>query len=364
MALSDDQKAILRLLAQRGEAGYEDLSALMGIGVDEVHRRAMAAAAELEGEGIPALAIPEPPTGGGGSGDSPSVAKFGEAPPGESPPPQAPPTVPSEPQEPAPEIAMSSEAPRAKPKAERPRAEQPKPDPASVHQHHTLKEDAHRLKLLENRGLWAILAGVAIVILFVVFVLVGGGDDSDSGDSSASASANSCETTAKAPKPSGKTIEALAAAAVKTGKDVTRAILDPVDGSEARGLAIFGRVKNSLALQIVAEGLAPSGECGYTIWIAASPRKMLPLASTDVEKDGMINAQVEVPVEVLAYLANETFGQIAITRTDESQLKASLAKATKEKEAPEYTGTEVLRGSVAGPIVGAAKRIEEKRKGG
>jgi hypothetical protein len=339
VALSDDQKAILRLLAQRGEAGYEDLSALMGIGVDEVHRRAKAAAAELEGEGIPAPVIPEPPGG------------------------TVPPTAPQEPQEPAPEIALSPEAPRAKPVTEPPKAERPKPDPASVHQHHTLKGDAHRLKLLENRGLWAILAGAAIVVLFVVMILIGSGDDSDSSDSSSSAPADSCQVTGKAPKANGKTIEALAAAAVKTGKDVTRAILDPVDGSEARGLAIFGRVKNSLALQIVAEGLAPSGECGYTIWIAASPQKMLPLASTDVERDGMINAQVEVPVEVLAYLANETFGQIAITRTDESQLKASLAKATKEKDPPVYTGTEVLRGSVAGPIVGAAKRIEEERKG-
>ena len=335
MALSDDQKAILRLLAQRGEAGYEDLSALMGIGVDEVHSRARAAAAALEAEGIPAPAVPEPP-GGGGGGDSPSVANEVEAPPGESPPPQAPPRVPAEPREPA------------------PRAEKP--------EHHTLKEDAHRLKLLENRGLWAILAGAAIVILFVVFVLAGG-DDSGSDSSSASASADSCKVDSKAPKPSGKTIEALAVAAVKTGKDVTRAILNPVDGSEARGLAVFGRVKNSLALQVAAEGLPPSGECGYTIWIAASPQKMLPLASTEVSKNGVINAQVEVPVEVLAYLANETFGQMAITKTDESQLKASLAKATKEKQAPVYTGTEVLRGSVTGPIVGAAKRIEEERKG-
>jgi len=347
VALSDDQKAILRLLSQRGEQGYEDLSALMGVDAAEVHRRARQAAEQLEAEGIPALAIPDPP-GGGGGGGSPSVAKDGEAPPGEPPPP----TAPQEPQEPAPEVVHSSEAPRARPK---------KPAPAPERKHHTLKEDAHRLKLLENRGLWAILAGVAIVVLFVVFIFAGG-DDSDSGDTGSSASAGSCETTAKAPKPTGKNLEALAAAAVKSGREATRAVLDPVDGSEARGLAIFGRVKNSLALQVVAEGLPPSGSCGYTIWLAASPQKMLPLASTEVGKGGAISAQVEVPVEILAYLANETFGQIAVTRTDESQLKASLAKATDEKEAPEYTGTEVLRGSVRGPIVGAAKRLEEKQK--
>ncbi|HEV2791860.1 MAG TPA: hypothetical protein VGV69_11230, partial [Solirubrobacterales bacterium] len=85
MALSDDQKAILRLLNQRGAQGYEDLSALMGIGVDEVHARARQAAAALEAEGIPAPAIPELPGAGVGGGDSPSVAKAGEASPGESP---------------------------------------------------------------------------------------------------------------------------------------------------------------------------------------------------------------------------------------------------------------------------------------
>jgi hypothetical protein len=221
------------------------------------------------------------------------------------------------------------------------------------------------LKLLEGRGLWALLAGVAIVVLFLVFIFAGGGDDSGSDDSGSTASADSCETTAKAPTPTGKNLQALAVAAVnsgKNGKETTRAVLNPVDGSEARGLAIFGRVKNSLALQVAAEGLPPGGGCGYTIWLAASPQKMLPLASTEVEKDGVISAQVEVPVEILAYLANETFGQIAITRTDESQLKASLARATDEKDAPQYTGTEVLRGSVRGPIVGAAKRIEEEQK--
>jgi hypothetical protein len=218
------------------------------------------------------------------------------------------------------------------------------------------------LKLLENRGLWAILAGVAILVIFLVIVLTSGGSDSGSSEStSASTTANTCEEVGKAPKANGKAIAALAAATLKSGgKEATRAVLQPVDGSESGGLAVFGRVKKSLALQVVAEGLSPSSNCGYTIWLAASEKQMLPLASIKAGKDGKLGTQVEVPVEILAYLANETFGQIAITRTDESQLKASLAKATKEKKAPVYTGTEVLRGTVKGPIVGAAKRIKEE----
>jgi hypothetical protein len=328
VALSDDQKAILRLLSQRGAGGYDDLSALLGISVDEVHQRAKQAAAELESEGIPAPAVPEP----GGGGDASSGGEpIGEAPAEESSPPMP-----------------AREEPAVK-KAEVPAPATPAPALPKGEPKPPLKRE---LKLLERRGLWAILAGVAIVVVFVVILLVSGGGGSDSSS-----------TTTAAAGPTGKAIEALETAADKGGKTVTKAVLNPVDGSEAIGVAIFGRVKKSLALQIAAEGLAPTdkGE-DYTIWLAASPQKMLPLASTPVEKNGRISAQVEVPVEVLAYLASETFGQIAITRTDESQLKASLAQATKEKEAPEYTGTEVLRGTVTGPIVGAAKRLEASEK--
>jgi hypothetical protein len=334
VALSDDQKAILRLLAQRGAQGYEDLAALMGSSVEEVHKRAQQAAADLEAEGIPAPSIPA----AGGEAGPPSVAKDGEAPAGGHP---------------------SPEAPKPVPPSEEQKAEPVKPIPQHEHGH-SPKEIAHEAKLLENRGLWAILAGVAIVVLFVVILFVsgGGGDDKGSDSTAAASASGSCEQpTGTAPKPTGKIIAELASGAIKAGKEPTRAVLNPVDGGEARGLAVFGRVKNSLALQLAVEGLSPLPKCGgYTIWLAASPDKMLPLASTEVGKNGEIRAQVEVPVEILAYLANETFGQIAVTATDESQLKASLAKATKGKEAPQYTGTEVLRGAVSGPIVGVAKK--------
>jgi hypothetical protein len=327
VALSDDQKAILRLLSQRGEQGYEDLSALMGIDAVEVYRRAKDAGAALEAEGIPAPSIPEPPGGAG----SPSVAKDGEAPPREPPPPP----VASKPKERTPEVAQAPKASAAQPKPVAPAL--PKGDPKPP-----LRKE---IKLLEGRGLWALVAGAAIVILFVVFVLFGGGDDGG-GDSTTTGSSASSEGT----------VAALEKSAEEGKREVTKASLSAVDGGDATGVAIFGRVKNTLALQVAAEGLEPAedGE-GYTIWLAASPQKMLPLASTEVGEDGRIGAQVEVPTEVLAYLANETFRDIAITRTEESQLKASLRKATKDKAAPSYTGDEVLRGEVTGPIVGAAK---------
>jgi hypothetical protein len=235
-------------------------------------------------------------------------------------------------------VVHSSEAPRARPATPPPALPKGPAKPS-------LRKE---LKLLEGRGLWALLAGAAIVVIFVVIVLTGGGDDG--GDTT---------TTSSSKAPSGETVAALEKAAEGGSKEVTKASLKAVDGSDAVGVAVFGRVKKTLALQVAAEGLEPAeGEDGYTIWLAASPQKMLPLASTEVGEDGRIGAQVTVPVEVLAYLANETFRQITITRTDESQLKAALAKATKDKDAPAYTGDEVLNGEVTGPIVGAANRKE------
>jgi hypothetical protein len=249
--------------------------------------------------------------------------------------------VAAKPEKHTPKAARASQTPEAK----------PKPSPRGLPKGEPKPPLRKEIKLLEGRGLWSLLAGAGAVILFVVFILVGG--DGTGGDDSATTSSSS-----------EGTVAALEKASEGGTKEVTKASLSAVDGGDASGVAIFGRVKKSLALQVAAEGLEPldKGE-NYTIWLAASPQKMLPLASTQASKDGAIAAQVEVPVEVLAYLANETFRQIAITRTDESQLKASLAKATKEKAAPIYTGDEVLSGEVTGPIVGAASRLKEQEKG-
>src|SRR5262245_17091382 len=54
-AASEDQKALLRLLAQR-EEGYEDIGALMGLSVAEVRSRVRDALGELGGAAEPTRA--------------------------------------------------------------------------------------------------------------------------------------------------------------------------------------------------------------------------------------------------------------------------------------------------------------------
>lgn len=316
MALSEDQKAMLRLLAQRGSAGYDDLTALMGLDAAEVHERAKAAAAQLEAEGIPAPSIPAPETQPAAPAQSPPA-----------------PAATVEPDPPAPAAAAKARAP-VTPSAPRPQSPPAAKTPGA----------RPKLSLPESNGARAALAiGVAIVIALIVALILGGEDSDDSGSSAGQTSA--AEETVRA----------------SANPKLTQAVLDPVGGSDAKGVATFGRVKNSLALQVEAEGLEPTKQGdSYTIWLYESPAKMLPLASTVVGENGRIGAQVEVPTEVLAYLANETFDQLDISLTTDATLKASLAKATKEKKAPIYTGTDVLRGTITGPIIGAAK----KGKGG
>jgi len=313
MELSNDQKAILRLLSQRGADGYEDLTALLGIDAAEVHERAQAAAAQLEADGIPAPSIPAPVA-------SEPVAS-----------PEPPPAPP------APEPAKAAPAP-SPPKPEPPAPTEPVKSPSAGK-----TKPSPKLALPKSDGARAALAaGVVIVIALAIVILVsGGGDSSDTTSAGTTTASENGGIAAANPK-------------------LTQAVLSPVDGGDAKGLATFGRVKNTLALQLEAEGLEPTGKGeSYTVWLYDTAKKRVPLASTTVGANGKIGAQVEVPAEVLAYLANETFNQLYLSRTDDVTLKAALAKATKEKKAPIYTGTDVLAGTITGAIVGAAKNAKK-----
>jgi hypothetical protein len=298
---------MLRLLAQR-EQGYEDMAALMGVSVEELRGRVKEALSELEKEGQELPQLPPEPGAPKAEPEPPKAAA------------PAPPPVAGEP----PELS-------ATPPKRRPGLSMPSSKGARI-------------------GIAAVAAAVVVVV--VLLLVLGGG------------SSNSSNTASVAEAPSGSAVSEATEAAEKgsTNKEVTKAVLSAEDGSEAQGIAIFGRVKNKLALQIVAEGLEqlPTGQ-SYAIWIAASPTRMLPLAASPVNKKGQIASQFEVPTELLAYLANETFDEIAVTKASVSQLNATLKTAAKTKQAPSYTGTPVMRGTITGPIIGAAKRLEEEK---
>jgi hypothetical protein len=133
VGLSGDQKALLRLLAQR-EQGYEDIAALMGLSVDEVRVRVKDALEAVEREG-------------------------GEVPPL--------PPVPKEP-------------PKAEEKAPKPApAAKPEPTPAPARR----KPSGG---LPKERRVLAIAGGLGVIVVVIVLLATGvlGGGDPDSGSNS------------------------------------------------------------------------------------------------------------------------------------------------------------------------------------
>jgi hypothetical protein len=340
VALSDDQKAMLRLLAQR-EQGYEDMAALMGVSVDELRGRVKDALGQLEREGEKAPELPEPPAevkedGAPKTEAAPPVPRVVPAPPVESEPPELSATPPAGQAPPA--------LPPESPKSASGGSDGRKPS----------------FSLSSNGAKVAVAAIVGAVVIVVVILLVSGGGDGN--DSSTAAETNPTTTTAEAGAAGGSAVQEAEEAAEATPgkKEPTKAIL--TGDTEAHGVAIFGRInKKQLALQFVAEGLEQlPKQQAYTIWVAASPKKMLPLALSPVNAEGKIASQFEVTNELLGYLATEVFDEIAVTRTSIPKLNAALKEATKKGESPSYTGIEVMRGKITGAIVGAAKRLEEQ----
>jgi hypothetical protein len=294
--LSNDQKALLRLLAQR-EEGYEDIAALMGLSVDEVRRRVKAAVAGLnegtvvsEGEGAAG------PVAGQGSSSSQAA--------GEEPSPTPPAEKPPEPPVRRPSPAESS----------RRRVPQPR----------------------SRRRLAELIGGAAVVVLLILFATgaidIGGDSDSDSS--------------------SGETADTPSLAA--NSDKITQAALEPVGGGEASGRALFGRLGKEVVLQVIADGLEPtaSGE-SYTVWLYRSPKLSLRVGAVRVNESGKLGARFAIPTEVLALVANGAFRQIDVSRTSDSAYRAEVARAKREQRLPRYTGESILRGDIVGPLAEA-----------
>jgi hypothetical protein len=307
--LTDDQKAMLRLLAQR-EEGYDDMAALMGISVEEVRERVKEALAEVEEPPAPEQepAAPATPTA-----------------PNPTPPPAAEPPVPVEPP-PGP-----AETPAATP----PSSGEPAAKPAAAKKRST---QIPSLKVPKDRGALIGLGAGALVVIALVIVLIVGGDGGGSSSSTAT---------------SGETENASASA---ENKNLTQAILSADDGSDASGQAIFGRFKKKVLLQVTGEGLEPSssGE-SYAVWLSHSGQAMVPVGTVKVKDSGQLAARFEVPPTVLVLVARGAFDEIEVSRTSDSQLSAAIAAARKTQKESAYTGTPVLSGKITGPLVGAGK---------
>ncbi len=297
MGLTDDQRALLRLLAQR-EEGYEDIAALKGLSVEQVRAEVKDALAEMQAAGETPPPLPPPPSAEVEKPAAEPTAAAVEA--KEAPDPPAPPP------------------PSPEPKA-------PAKKPASKPSRPTMPAERRRLVLLTGGALAVVAVVLAAIAIF------GGGSDSSSSP----------------PEASGAATET---AAAESGK-LTQAVLEPADGSDASGRAIFGRLKKEIVLQVTGEGLQPTEKGqSYIVWLYRSPKLALRVGSVGVDESGRLGARFSIPAELLAYVASGAFDQIYVSRTEDAAYQQEVAQAKKNKSLPRYTGETVLTGEITGPI--------------
>lgn len=183
-----------------------------------------------------------------------------------------------------------------------------------------------------RRRLWELAGGALVVLLLILFATgaidIGGDDSGSDGD------------TASSTQPVGNE------------GNVTQATLEPVDGGDASGRALFGRLGKEVVLQAVADGLEPSaGGESYTIWLYRSPKLALRIGAVKVGEEGQLAARLPIPAELLALVANRSFTQIHVSLTDDAEYRTEVAEAKRERRLPRYAGETVLRGEITGPIV-------------
>jgi outer membrane biosynthesis protein TonB len=310
VGLSDDQKAMLRLLAQR-EEGYDDMAALMGISVEEVRERVKEALAEVDEPEASAEPVVEDPA------------------------PAPEPTPPAAPAAPEPKVEAKPDppAPVEPPATEKPAASSP------VSKRST---QIPSLKLPKDRGaLIGLGAGALVIVALVIVLIVSGDGGSDSGSEPTSAA-------------QGSVAEGISATA--KDKSLTQAVLNAEDGSDATGQAIFGRFKKKVVLQVTGEGLEPSADGeSYAVWLSHGAKAMVPVGTAKVDSSGQLAARFEVPPAVLVLVARAAFDRVDVTRTEDSRLSAAIAQARKSENESTYTGTPVMSGEITGPLVGAGK---------
>jgi hypothetical protein len=347
VALSEDQRAMLQLLLERGQS-YEDIAGLLGLSVDDVRGRARSALTEIGGEDPDRdVGLTDYLLGQADPIGRADAARHLQSDPA------------------ARELAqklltqLRLLAPGAElptlPEAKTPKRAKPvAPATTSTAGAGGADGDGRSALSTRQRRLIAGLIGggllVVVVVLIVAGVFSGGGGDESS---SASTGGGTGTTAAKN----------------AATKRLTRAVLEPVGGESGSGAAIFGRVrsgKNDVAVvQLAMSGLQPTAKDEvYVIWLEGPGGKAFPLTRDRVTKSGQLRGLVPVQPQLLQALAAGAFDRVSVTRATQSTVLAELRKSGKGKQLPQLVGTEVLTGKIVGPGFKAARAAAQAQGGG
>jgi hypothetical protein len=337
MPLTDDQRAMLQLLLQRGQT-YDDISGLLGLDVDQVRSRARAALTEIGGEDpdrdvslTDYLLGQADPIGRADAarqlqsdGRARDLAERLEtqlrvlAPGAE-----------------LPELPGGNAGATKHTEAAEPA---PAPEPAAAEDGDTEARARRPLGGLFGtltQGQKQVIAGLlggGVLIVAIVLIATGvfsGGDGG--GDNSSSSSGGSSQQASNA-------------------SNLTRAVLTSQNGSKAQGVAVFARVRNTPVLQINVANLEPTkqGE-GYVIWLYGGPSKAFPLVRQAVGKSGDLRGAAPIPSQLIQALQQGLFDSVDVSLASNSDISAALQKARQSQNLPLYAGQSVVRGAITGP---------------
>jgi hypothetical protein len=308
MALTDDQRAMLQLILERGQ-NYDDLAGVLGVGVDEVRSRARAALAGLGGADPDAevgltdylLGQADPI----GRADAvrhlqadPESAKLASV-------------LVQRLREVAPEATLP---PLPAPRARRKRPAAPRREGGG----------------LSRRQQQVIVALAASAVLVIAAVLAVAGVFGGSGDSEGETGSTST-----------------VADTTNTGEEVLARI--PLRGERGSGQVVIGTASaDQPFVDLSASGIEaspPQGQ-GYVLWFLLNSKLGYPFTVVRVSPDGTVDDRYPIPNAIAVEVATRSrFIDLAVSPLRTLQREAQKAARAQRPVVP-YTGDSVLRGSI------------------
>jgi len=325
MALTPDQQAMLQLVLERGQS-YEDIGAVLGVGVDEVRARARAALTELGGADPDGeVGLTDYLLGQADPIGRADAVRHLQSDPGSQ-------RLASELIDRLREIAPDADLPELpKPRERRSvlgRRKEPAPAESREAKPPGPTGGARFRDTMSRRQQQVIVALVATAVLVLAGVLAIAGAFGGEGEDSAPVTETEATTAAE--------------------EDVLASVpLEPRGGGEGSGEASFGLATGDQPyVDLDLSGLSPPQEGqSYVVWLLLGEDEGYPLSPLQVAADGSFSDRFPIPQFAIPIASRARFVDISLS--ENRSLLGDLEKAVRdEKPILRYQGESALRGEI------------------
>jgi hypothetical protein len=308
MPLTDDQRAMLQLILERGQS-YEDLAGVLGVGVDEVRSRARTALAELGGTDPDAeVGLTDYLLGQADPIGRADAVRHLQADPESA-------KLASELVERLREVAPEATLPQLPAPRER-RKKPPAP-----------RREGGGLSRRQQQVIVA-LAASAVLVIAAVLAIAGVFGGSGDGDGETGSTPTVADTTT-------------------TGEEVLARI--PLRGESGSGEVVIGSASaDQPFVDLSATGIeaAPPQGQGYVLWFLLNSKLGYPFTVVRVSPNGTVDDRYPIPNAIAVEVATRSrFIDLAVSPLRTLQREAQKAARAQRPVVP-YTGDSVLRGSI------------------